>query len=428
MATGLFTWAKLLASLYEFYDTASDSLDWLTWSQEATGNVAIGQAPPPSPQSPAKFQEALERARKRIDELPTPTFNARLPDSGVVPTTGFDATREAIRLRISDLLACVSEISDARSAIDYFATLEIALNNQISMLYTLAQEMWKLAETYPVEILIETLAFQAIDVEYSYIPFVAGTLDKLKAKRDVATAAVTARLSEVRAAANEIRNVLTVEAIDLRAAVERLEQLDAEVQKLQEAVVKAIEARDKAAADVQRQQVLRDAAEMDVAETEERLSSAQAAVTGLRNRIQQVIAELNVQYDCPISHVPWDECTSAEHVQYKNAYAENQKRLRDDLTQLQASLTSAQDSVVAASNDLTAAKNTLVNYEGRLRNAKVQLETCETRLKQAQELWKDKARFAQEEKQRLRADIFASENKSDQTQVQDLVAQLGATP
>jgi len=49
MATSLFTWAKLLESLYEMYDKVSECLDWLAWSQEATGNVAIGRAPPPLP-------------------------------------------------------------------------------------------------------------------------------------------------------------------------------------------------------------------------------------------------------------------------------------------------------------------------------------------------------------------------------------------
>ncbi|MEO3714119.1 hypothetical protein [Roseateles flavus] len=329
---------------------------------------------------------------------------------------------------MSDLLACVSEVSDARSAIAYFATVETALKSQRDMLSDLAKVMWKLAETYPVAILSETLAFQALDVENSYIPFVSGTLDQLETKRNAATVAMTARVSEVRVAANEIRNVLTVEAIDLRAAVERLEQLDVEVQQLQEAVVKAIYARDKATADVQRQQTLRDAAEMDVAEAEERLSAAQTAAANIRNSIQQVTEAISVPYNCPISHVSWNECDSADHVQYKNAYVQNQQRLRNELTQLQARLTSAQNAVVTAFNDLNSTRNTLATFESGLDSAKTMLQTAESELKQAQELWKAKARFAQEEKQRLRADIFASENSSDQNQVQDVITQLGATP
>lgn len=383
---------------------------------------------PPSPMAPAMFQDALDQARTRIDELPIPAFEALLPDSGSVPTGGFDVTRQAIRMRISDLLNCVSEISDARSAINYFSTLESALKNQSEMLDVLAEEMWALAEKYPVKAIVEALLFSAINVKGSYIPFVSETQGKVQGKRKAATTALATRLVEVRGAANEIKNILAVEAIDLRNALEHLEQLDAEVLKLREAVAKIIHDRDESVANVKRQKDLRDGAEMDVAETKERLTTAQQHVADLKDKIKQVTAEIGVPYSCPVSHVPWNQCNDENHVKYKNAYLENQQRLRDDLTRLGTVLKNAEELVVGVSNDLAYTSQILVDYESKLHNASTLLNIVETRLMDAQANLEAKALFTWEEKHRLRADIFASENMSDQSQVQNVIGQLGVAP
>jgi hypothetical protein len=427
MAIGL-SWPQLLQSLYEFYDKASESLDWLAWSQEATGNISIGQAPPPSPQSPAQFQDALDRARTRIQELQIPTFDAPLPDSGTVPTNGFDATRQAIRSRISTLLNCVSEVSDARASIEYFSTLEGVFENQISMLSTLSQVMFDLAEKYPIKMLAETLVFRALDVDNSYIPFVADTLEELRAKRKAAITALDARLSEVRGAANEIKNLLAVEAIDLKVSLDHLLQLDADVARLQEEFLKAFNARNEAAADVQRQKVLRDAAELDVAETQERITIARMRVSQIWSNIDQVNDQIKIPYLCPVSKVDWANCNNAAHAEYKNQYQENQGHLRKELNRLRESLEDAKAVVATAMKDLSSAQATLESYERKFSKAKEILQAADSRQLEVRKELENKARFRMEEKHRLRADIFWSENQFDQSDVQAIITQLGASP
>lgn len=425
MTKDIWTWAKFLLDLQDFVDEVNDSLDWLLWSQEATGNVEIRQAPPPSPMSPSAYQDALDRTRDQVSALPIPTFEAHLPSTNVVPTTGFDATRSEIRSRINDLLSCVSETTGANNAIDYFSLLDEALNRQVEMLRRLAKTMWELAEKFPVKVLVDVLAFQALDVEESYIPFVVATQDHVKAKRKAATDALRARLTVVRTAANEIRNILIVEAIDLDSARERLEQLDAEVLQLQEVVTKAAADRERISKEVNRLKTLCDAAEMDVAEAEARLDTAQETVAKLGDSITDVKAAISVPYKCPEFGVPWNECTNPDHYKYKKAYSENMSNLRNQLNQLQKDLDSARQKVSSIEQDLAGTRNTLATLKTQLSNAMDFLKTAEDRLQQARSDLTAKAEFVTREKYRLRADIFAAENISDQNQVKALIEQLG---
>jgi len=427
MATGVLAWGKLLESLYDLYDEVNSGLDWLIWSQTATGNVQIGKAPPPSPTSPEEFQEALDRTRKQVNDLPLPTFETLLPDNGNVPTTGFDATRSAIRGRISNLSNCVTEIDDAKSAITYFSTLANALNKQMEMLRRLAEVMWQLAEKFPVKILVETLGFEAINIEGSYIPFVQETANKVVEKQIASKSALEARLAKVRSAANAIKNLLTVEAIDLRVALGRLEQLDAEVLKLQEVVAMAVERRTQSVANVQRAETLRDAGKMDVAETEERLESKRERVFNLDAQIKQLTEQIDRPFVCPVG-ASWNDCVREDHIPFKNSYIENRNALINQRSQRQVDLKAARDAVVETSKDLTAVRAQLVQLEGRLTQARDVLKVDEERLNNVRNELKAKALFLTEEKHRLRADIFAAENRSDEDQVAAVTTRLGAAP
>lgn len=427
MATGVVVWGNLMESLYDLYDEVNSGLDWLIWSQEATGNVQIGKAPPPSPTSPDEFQKALDRTRKQVNDLQLPTFETRLPDNGNVPTTGFDATRSAIRGRISDLLNCVTEVDDAKGAITYFSTLADALSQQMEMLRRLAEVMWELAEKFPVKLLVETLGFEAINIEGSYIPFVQETANKVVEKKIAAKSALEARLAKVRSAANDIKNLLTVEAIDLRVALGRLEQLDAEVLKLQDAVGMAVEKRTQSVTNVQRAETLRDAGKMDVAETEERLESDRERVSTLDAQINQLTEQIDRPFICPVG-ASWNDCVREDHIPFKNSYIENRNALINQRSQRQFDLKAAKDLVVETSKDLAAVRAQLVQLEGRLMQAKDVLKVDEERLKSVRNELKAKALFLTEEKHRLRADIFAAENRSDEDQVAAVTTRLGAAP
>ena len=425
MVTGFLTWAKLLLDLQDFVDEATVSFDWLLWSQEAIGNVDIGKAPPPSPMSPEAYQEALNRTRDRISALPIPTFDARLPNSNVVPKTSFDATRSEIRSRINDLLSCVSEATDAKNAINYFSMLDEALNRQIEMLQRLALTMWDLAKKFPVQVLINTLAFQALDVEYSYIPFVDETQDHLRAKQEAAIDSYRARLTMILKSAYNINNILTVEAVDLKSARERLEKLDAEVLQLQKVVIEADADRETKSKEVNQLKTIRQAAEMDLAEGEEGLDTARQMVGQLENRIKKVVAAIKVPYECPVSGYNWVNCIEKNHLEYKKAYSENLVNLRKQLKQLQEDLDDARETENSIEHDLVKVRNTLANLETQLVSAEESLEVAEDRLQQVQNDLIAKAKFTVQEKHKLRADIFAAENTSDQYQVNALITQLG---
>lgn len=427
MAMGEFAWSKLLKSLYDLYDEVNRGVDWLIWSQEATGNVLIGKAPPPSPTSAKEFQEALDRTRKQVNDLPLPTFEVRLPDSGNVPTTGFDATRNAIRGRMSDLLDCVTEVDDARGSIAYFSTLVDALNRQMEMLRELAKVMWELAEKFPVKILVETLGFEAINIEDSYMPFVQETLFKVEDKQRPAKAALEARLDQIRSAANDIKNLLIVEAIDLRATLDRLAQLDDEVLKLQESFAKASEKRNQSVANVQRAETLRNAGEMDVAETEDRLELARDRVSNLISQIQDLTEQIDRPFVCPLG-ASMDTCVREEHVPFKNAYIANRNALINQRSQRGSELSAARDVVAETSSDLASAKARLAQLESRLAQAKSVLKADEDNLNKVREELKAKVAFVTEEKHRLRADIYATENRSDQDQAAAVATRLGASP
>lgn len=418
-------WAELLLVLHEFVDEVNDALDWILWAQEATGNIAIDKAPPPSPRSPDAYQKALEKTRDRISGLPLPTFEAKLPSTVAVPTNGFDATRTEIRSRINDLSLCVAETADARSAIKYFALLEETLGRQIDMLRELEKVLWDLQLKFPV---VDLLAFQALNVQGSYIPFVGKTQDIAAGRGKAAKEALTVRLGAIRGTAIDTKNVLLMEGIDLKATLDRLAQLDAEVLQLQEAVVKAVENRDRAQADMQRLETLRDAAQMDVEETEARLEAASENVNRLTTRVSEVTKEIAIPYKCPLSGVSWDECTALEHVNFKNEFSAHQQRLSQELNQLQQALETARNQVASATSDLAKVKSTLASVNNQLASAKKALQGAEAKLQQAKADWKAKAAFVTEEKHMLRADIFAAENTRDKMEVEGLMVQLGDAP
>jgi hypothetical protein len=268
------SWSSIVQALKEAYDSVSQASEWYFWTQDVMLAIQQKKAPPPSPLSTKLFESKLEDDQLRLSKLAKPTFEAALPEKGAVPTTGFDVTRSAIRLRMRALENCVSEVSDGRSAIRYFKRIEAQLETQQNMLGRLQGELLNLAHDYPLPFLFEQLLINSTSIDYSYLPTVKATSQIVETKRKSAEATLAMRLTLLKASANEIKNILIVEAVDLKVQVQRLQDLDNEVGRLQEKLVQAVEARDKAAADEKQSKTIMDAATLDVQVTEGRLSDA----------------------------------------------------------------------------------------------------------------------------------------------------------
>lgn len=418
------TWISLGDALREGYDKASNALAWLTWSQDATLAIMQQKALPPSPSAPSIFKERLETEQARISALTIPGFDAALPSDGPVPTGSFDATRGAIRARMDGLTICVGELAASRSAIGYFKQLENALVMQDEMLRQLAEVLLKLAATYPVPFLAEQLLFTSVDVEGSYIQIVQETRAKLKNKIMVAQAARTARIAIIKAAAGEVQNVLVVEAIDLKFQVNRIQDMDNEVVVFQEKVLHAVDARDKALADEKRGWSLLDAATLDVTETEVRLGAARKEVDRLNGQIYQLTAAINVEYKCPDSGVSWNDCDNTQHGQYKADYIKRRNELGAQLGQVRNAHDNATKIVTSIAEDLESSIRQSTAFAEKLAAAQVRTKEAVARLEAAKTQLAKKARIAQDEKWKSRADLFFAENSRDQQQVTTSIRQL----
>lgn len=419
------TWISLADALREGYDKASDALAWLTWSQDATLALQQGKALPPSPSAPSIFKERLETEQARISALTIPGFDAALPNDGPVPTTSFDATREAIRARMGDLTTCVGELAASRNAIGYFKQLENALAMQDEMLRQLAAVLLELAATYPVPFLADQLLFTSVDIEGPYMQIVQETRDKLKNKILATQAARAARIAVIKAAASEVQNVLVVEAIDLKAQVQRIQDMDNEVVVFQEKVIRAVDARDKALADEKRGRSLLDAATLDVIETEGRLDAARKEVDRLNGQIYQLTAAINVEYKCPDSGVSWNECDNPQHGQYKADYIKRRNEMGAQLGQVRNAHDNATKIVTSIAEDLENAIRQSAAFADELAAAQVRTKEAVARLETAKTKLAKKARIAEDEKWKSRADLFFAENSRDQQQVTTSIRQLG---
>jgi len=417
--------ATLVAALIEGGSQANEALDWLSWSQDATAAVSQGKAPPPSPHSPAIFQEKLDKARSRIAALESPAYTAALPKTGTVPTGGFDITRNAVRSRVSALQDCIAELAESRAARRNFKQLDARLDAQIAGLQRLSTALWEIASKVPQKLIFDTLAFQALDIE-NLIPTVAATRNILSSKLSALDATRKERLAVLQAAAAELKNVLLVEAIDLRNQVDRLQKLDAEVLVYQEKLVAQVAVRDKALERVNYREQLIDAAEMDVEETDARLTTAKNKLSSLANQINQWSAEANRAYVCPEKNVGWNECNNPDHVKYKNAYLEHRKQAEQRLQSLEGERDEAAELVNSTSNDLQDCRQRLKNAQTDLKLAKQEAVNAEAGVSTARQALAEKARIAQEEKWRSRADIFSAENTADQQYVAQAIGQLGA--
>lgn len=414
-----------MAALLEGYDQASTAMDWMSWAQDAAMAVQEEKAPPPSPRSPAMFQSLLDDEQAKVRSLKKPTYEANLPANGLIPTTGFDATRREIRSRIGALQDCLTELTDSKNAIVYFEQLEASLANRQKMLYALAKALWEPVGKAP-SIFGEALAFRATDVEGSYIVTVNTTINILANKRESAKLALAARLAILMPAANDIKNALIVEGIDLKGQAQRIRDLDNEVQRLQRTVVAAVTAKDDAAAYSKRCSDLLDAARLDVQETEARLDSANAAVSAMSIQIQQAAERLNQAYVCPISGVGYEKCTEPEHVKFKNLYVLSRNQLLQQLQILQSRSNELTNVANTISGELRARQEQVRNFTKEFDAAQKRLLDARGRLKNAQDSLAEKARTAENEKWKTRADIFFTENASDQQTVDAAIVQLSA--
>lgn len=237
-----------------------------------------------------------------------------------------------------------------------------------------------------------------------------------------------ARLGLLRVAANEVRNVLLVEALDLKVQAQRLQNLDDEVRRLQEALQQAITARDEAITEERRSKALLDAAELDVAETEDRLDNAKRTVRNLSNQIAQLTEEANRPYLCPVSQVTWSECTDASHVKYKNEYVSKRDEKLKALAQARNRWEDASATVDRISDDLQWYRQQAREFAQNLETARLRLQEAEAQMKAARDLLTERARFAEEEKWKSRADVFLGENASDQKAIESAIGQLSAGP
>jgi chromosome segregation ATPase len=420
------TFATLVAALIEGGKQANDAIDWLSWGQDASLALDQGKAPPPSPVSPGIFKTKLDEAHSKIAVLELPEYEVALPKTGSVPTGGFDVTRAAVRARVSALQECIAELAEGKTAISYFKQLDARVSAQLAGLQQLSTALWDLAAKIPEKLLLETLAFQALDVESSYIPTVERTRAMVSSKLASAEAAQRHRRAVLATAATEIKVVLQVEAIDLKNQVDRLQKLDDDVQAHQQKLVEQIKVRDAATARVTYREQLLNAAEMDVEETEARLADAKRSLASINRQIDQWTAEVGKAYVCPVSGVGLDKCNDAGHAKYRDEYAERRRQAQANLDRLVKQRTEAMDLVDSTKQDLNDCHQRVKKAQDDVRLAKQDAVNADAEVNTARQALAQKARIAQEEKWRSRADLHSSENQSDQQYIQQAIGQLGA--